>query len=164
MENNKIKSELIDWIKSIVVAVIIAGIILYFILPSRVQQHSMENTLKPGQFIFASMFLYDIKEPEVYDIALMKIDYDGTGKKRLVKRIIALEGQHVVIKDGTVTVDGQLLEESYIKDEFTPGHIDLIVPSGHAFVLGDNRMVSVDSRGFGTVPLSKIYAKVLFND
>lgn len=159
-KKSKLKTELMDWVKSIVVAVIIAAIILYFVLPSRVKQHSMENTLKPGQFIFASTFMYDINKPETGDIALMKVNYDGTREKRLVKRIIAVEGQHIVIKDGTVTVDGQLLVEEYIKDQTTPGYIDIIVPAKHVFVMGDNRLVSIDSRSFGTVPLSKVYAKV----
>ncbi|MDF2821499.1 MAG: signal peptidase [Clostridiales bacterium] len=162
MRNSKFLKEALEWAKSIVIAIIIAVIILYFIWPTRVKQHSMEDTLKSGQFIFASRFLYDIGEPELYDIAIMKVDYEGTGEKRLVKRIIGLEGDHIVIKEGVVTVNGIVLEENYILGDTTIGSVDLIVERGKAFVMGDNRQTSIDSRSFGTVFLEKIYAKVLF--
>lgn len=164
MNKERVSKEVKDWTKSLIIAMVITAIILYFIWPTRVRQTSMENTLKNGQYIFASSFLYDIAEPEYLDIAVMKVNYDGTREKRIVKRIIGLEGDHIVIKDGKVFKNGQMLNEEYIKENNTVGEVDLFVPRGEAFVLGDNRQISVDSRAFGTVSLKKIYAKVLFKN
>jgi len=87
------------------------------------------------------------------------------GKKSYVKRIIALGGDSIKITEtGAVYLNGELLEEEYLGDDVTTPitgpYYDLVVPEGYAFVMGDNRGASKDSREFGVVPLNKIEGKV----
>ena len=91
------------------------------------------------------------------------------GKTSYIKRVIGLPGEHVQIKDGKVYINGEELIEEYlpegtITDSTEAGQfIDLIVPEGTVFVMGDNRGIgkSADSRRFGCVPFRKIEGKVV---
>ena len=77
----------------------------------------------------------------------------------MVKRVIALEGDQVAIHDGVVTVNGQTLEEPYAQG-ITEDDLDVTVPVGEVFLLGDNRQKSTDSRAFGSVPMAQVQGKV----
>lgn len=87
-------------------------------------------------------------------------------KTSYIKRIIAVEGDHIKIKDGKVYLNGKELEEEYLDEGVTTnmGHYgifdDIIVPNDCVFVMGDNRDQSTDSRCFGCIPVSKIEGKV----
>ena len=97
-----------------------------------------------------SKFLYNVVE-------LWKTSY--------IKRVIALPGEHIQIKDGKVYINGEELKEDYLQEEtYAEGgqFIDLIVPEGTVFVMGDNRDDSGDSRMFGCIPYEKIEGKVVF--
>lgn len=87
------------------------------------------------------------------------------GKTSYIKRVIALPGEHIKIEDGKVYINGEELEEDYLQENVTTTltgpYIDLTVPEGCVFVMGDNRSQSSDSREFGCIPLSKIESKVL---
>ena len=88
-------------------------------------------------------------------------------KTSYIKRVIALEGEHVKIENGKVYINGDQLEEDYLSedvytDSLEGAFIDLVVPKDHIFAMGDNRAQSTDSRRFGCVPINKIESKVLF--
>jgi len=88
------------------------------------------------------------------------------GKTSYIKRVIAIPGEHVQIKEGKVYINGEELKEEYLpegtKTEAEGGQfIDLIVPEGTVFVMGDNRGNSGDSRRFGCIPYNKIEGKVV---
>ncbi len=89
-------------------------------------------------------------------------------KRSYIKRVIALPGEHVEIKDGKVYIDGKELDESaYLKDsvvtEAGPNGVftDFVVPEGCVFAMGDNRPESGDCRRFGCIPLEKIEGTVV---
>lgn len=85
-------------------------------------------------------------------------------KKSYIKRVIALPGEHVEIKDGKVYINGKEFEEDYLRDDvITESEIfkDFIVPDGYLFCMGDNREKSTDCRSFGCVPLKKIEGIVI---
>ncbi len=87
------------------------------------------------------------------------------GKDSYIKRVIALPGEHVEIKDGKVYINKQELDEPYLQDRIVtsvegPGFDDFIVPENYIFAMGDNRNNSTDCREFGCIPLEKIESVV----
>ncbi len=87
------------------------------------------------------------------------------GKRSYIKRVIALPGEHVEIKEGKVFINGEELEESYLQDGVVTdvtgvGFDDFVVPDKCVFAMGDNRNHSTDCRAFGCIPLEKIESTV----
>lgn len=85
-------------------------------------------------------------------------------KTSYIKRVIALPGEHVQIKNGKVYINGEELEENYLQsDTITESELfnDFIVPDGYLFCMGDNRQDSMDSRVFGCIPIEKIEGTVM---
>ena len=86
-------------------------------------------------------------------------------KMSYIKRVVALPGEHVEIKDGKIYVDDEPLEESYLQEGVkteakNSNLVDFIVPEGYIFAVGDNRTQSMDCREFGCIPIEKIESKV----
>jgi signal peptidase I len=92
-------------------------------------------------------------------------NFMGIGKKSYIKRIIGLEGDHIVIgEDGIVYRNDEALDEPYLKDGITSrngAYVDVIVPEDAIFAMGDNRLQSMDSRSFGCVPITQIDGYVI---
>ncbi len=89
------------------------------------------------------------------------------GKVSYIKRVIALPGEHVQIKDGYVYIDGKRLQEDYLQPgvvtDISKGiYDDFIVPENTIFAMGDNRTQSQDCRNFGCIPLEKIESTLSF--
>ena len=87
------------------------------------------------------------------------------GKESYIKRVIALPGEHVEIKEGKVFINGQEMEEPYLQDGVVTdvvgiGFSDFVVPENTVFAMGDNRTHSTDCRTFGCIPLEKIESTV----
>ncbi|MEI3395444.1 MAG: signal peptidase I [Clostridia bacterium] len=87
------------------------------------------------------------------------------GKDSYIKRVIALPGEHVQIKDGKVYINDEELQEDYLQpgvvtDVSESGFDDFVVPENCVFAMGDNRNHSTDCREFGCIPLEKIESKV----
>lgn len=87
-------------------------------------------------------------------------------KTSYIKRVIAIEGDKVEIKDGKVYINNELLPEKYlaegVKTEVTGVFNNFIVPKGCVFLMGDNRSGSMDCRNFGCIPVERIESKVVF--
>lgn len=93
-------------------------------------------------------------------------DFLEIGKRSYIKRVIALPGEQVEIKEGKVYINGEILEEPYLQ----PGIVtdvrkgenfdNFIVPENYVFAMGDNRSHSTDCRAFGCVPLEEIESTV----
>lgn len=149
-KNKKKGSGAMAWIRDILIAVVIALIIAQFITPTIVQQHSMDNTLNNGDYLIMWKLPYKFgASPDYGDIVVFETELETAegDQKLLIKRVIAKGGDTVAIRDGMVYRNGQVLAEPYTRDGYTNGGMDeTVVPEGELFLLGDNRVVSIDSR------------------
>ena len=139
-----------EWIKDILIAIVVAFLVLQFIKPTIVQEHSMENTLQPNDYLFISKQSYRLfGDPQRGDIIVFHsvlTTADGA-EKLLVKRIVALPGDTISITGGVVYINGEPQDEPYTKDGYTNTEMDEItIPDGKLFCMGDNRQNSRDSR------------------
>ena len=134
------KKEILSWIKTIILAVLLAFVVdTVFIVNATVPTGSMENTIMAGDRILALRTSYWFSDPERGDVVVFEDPDDPTGKTLYVKRIIGVGGDTVEVQDGEVLVNGQVQDEPYIKEitegDFGPYH----VPEGCYFMMGDNR-------------------------
>jgi signal peptidase I len=169
----------IDWIVTIVGAVVIVLLIKAFVVnPYRIPSSSMEPTLhcaRPGldceasysDRVLANRFIYHFTDPARKDIVVFHTpksaqEQCGAGGT-FVKRIIGLAGETVTVRDnGKVIINGKPLDESgYIKNDRLGGESGTWhVPKHHIFVMGDNRKQSCDSRVWGALDENELIGKV----
>ena len=165
-ENKQKNRELYEWVQALVCSVLTVVIIFTFVIRMiGVDGHSMVPTLQHGdRLLVLNSLLYD--DYKYGDIVVLR--KDTFMEEPIVKRVIAVEGQTVDINfvTGSVYIDGQLLEESYINEltfleEGT--EFPLTVPEGSIFVMGDNRNHSSDSRDsrLGTVDSRYVIGKAV---
>lgn len=137
----------------------------------RIPSLSMTPTLWPGDFVFADKRYACIgcRAPvRRGDVAIFANPNDRT--QLYVKRVIGLPGDHVQVEGNAVRVNGELLPEpTETFSEASPQPplisrvsppVDIVVPPGHVFALGDRRAHSLDSRQFGAVPLQDVVGRV----
>lgn len=133
------------------------GIKTFVVQPFVIPTGSMEPTILIGDRILAEKISYRFKEPQAGDIVVFD---DPTGRHpQLIKRIIAVGGQQVDIRDGAVFVDGELLDEPYLEGVSTEAGTEkmpLTVPEGMVWLMGDNRPNSGDSRFLGPQPVATV--------
>ncbi len=144
-KKDKIKDEIISWIKAILIALVAAWLVNnLLIINARVPSGSMENTIMTGDRLFANRLAYTFREPERFDIAVFEApDEEGV---LFVKRVIGLPGDTVEIITGNVYINDELLEEAYLRETPYGSFGPYTVPEEHYFMLGDNRNNSEDAR------------------
>lgn len=170
---------LLGWVQALGVAGIAAWIILTFVLVRMtVPTGSMEPTIMVGDSFFVDKISFNFREPSVGDIIVFwKTDQDTGIRERLVKRLIATEGQQVQIKScanpnldrqecGVYVNNVKLTEDHFQWCYVTAGQMGddvWTVPEDHYFVLGDNSRVSEDSRFWGYVPKEDFIGEPFIN-
>jgi signal peptidase I len=174
------KSVIREYAEAIFIAVLLALFIRAFVVQAfKIPSGSMKPTLQIGDHILVNKFVYGIKipftdkellpigHPARQDIVVFRYPVDPS--KDFIKRVIGLPGDTVLIRDKTVFVNGQQLEEPYIT--FSDKRIlsaaasprdnmnAITVPPGSLFVMGDNRDESYDSRFWKFVDMSQLKGK-----
>ena len=136
----------------------------FFFRHSVVSGESMQNTLQHGEHLIISDFFYSPKRGDI----IVCEDYSTDLKKPIVKRVIAIEGDTLLITEkGEVYVNGELQIEEYVfidGVDNNPKHkrnISIEIGEGEIFVMGDHRNDSADSRDIGTISEDAILGKVL---
>src|SRR5690554_4803073 len=114
--DNRVKSEIIEWIKYIGFAVILAVVIGSFVFMTvKVTTGSMYPTIMEGDVIIVNRLAYRFGDPERKDIIVFR--YPDNPKELYVKRLIGLGSEKVEISDGSVYIDGNAIEEGYLAEE-----------------------------------------------
>ena len=171
----------------IFVALAVAILVKTFVIQAfYIPSESMVPTLEVGDRVFVSKFMFDGGDVARGDVIVFEnpnpgelpdrsgvssvLHWLGEGiglaqpeNEDFIKRVIALPGETIEIKENVVYIDGEPLDEPYLTEEARSSNGDLepkTVPDGEVFVMGDNRGNSADSRyGLGTVPLDRVIGK-----
>lgn len=167
-------NEFVDWLKIFLIALLFTLIVRLFIFsPVLVDGESMLPTLEDRDRMIVNKITYKFKQPDRFDIVI----FHANDQKDFVKRIIGLPGEHIAVKDNTLYVDGEAMEQPFIDSEenaeitypIITGDFTLemlegnyeVIPEGYTLVLGDNRKNSRDSRDhtIGLVDMDEIVGK-----
>ncbi len=197
---NPVVKEILEWSYCIIIAIILAILVRYFIgTPTVVKQPSMYPTLQQDQRLILNKLdktlgkapdrgeIITFEAPSTSFIPAAEADLNNPvakyenepknwfskftyyvleiNKTSYIKRVIALPGEHIKIENNKVYINGEELQETYLRDGIITDALDgaftdIIVPEGTIFVMGDNRGQSTDSRRFGCIPLEKVESKV----
>jgi signal peptidase I len=149
---------LLDWIVVIGIALLVAFVVRTFVLAHFVVDgHSMDTTLHDGDRVFVNKLSYRLHDPNRGDVVVLH-EITGAAERDLIKRVVALEGETIEMRNCEVRIDGEVLAEPYLDPaeigtenlcggDFGP----IVVPEDHVFVMGDNRDGSQDSRAIGSI-------------
>jgi len=169
----------------ILVAFAIALVVKTFVVQAfYIPSGSMENTLLINDRVLVSKFVYDFKDPKPGNIVVFVAPASALGgqapapggvkgffnslreslglpssQRDFIKRVVAVGGDTVQVKNLTLYVNGQARVEPYLHDHdpmSMPDYGPYKVPAGDLFVMGDNRGDSQDSRVFGAIPKSSV--------
>lgn len=156
------KREAREWLVSIVIAVIAALLIQkYAFAQTYVVDISMQGTLVEGNRLIEDKLSYHFTSPDRGDIVIIS---GPESSKRLIKRLVALPGDVVDIRDGHLYVNGEMQAEPHAKGATNALGLKVpyTVPEGKVFVLGDNREHSQDSRQLGPIDMSSLEGRAVF--
>ena len=155
--------EIIDFIKSLVIATIAAILIITFVFQTvSVDKTSMYPTLKPNDRLILEKVTYYFSKPKRGDIIVFK--YPKDTREKFIKRVIGIPGDKIKIENGILYINGEKQDEKYIKEEMTGDFAETTVPEDSIFAMGDNRNNSMDSRddNVGFIPYKLIIGKAVF--
>jgi signal peptidase I len=153
-----------SFIETVVVALVLAVVLYLFIMtPHEVVGNSMHPTYKNGEYLMANKLTFKFSKPQRGDVIIFK--YSDT--QDFIKRIIGIPGDNVMVKDGHIYINDNMLDESSYLDSsvVTNGGSyihegqTITVPQDSYFVSGDNRPNSSDSREFGPIEFNRIKGK-----
>ena len=179
------RSSVREMFESICVAVVLAFFVRTFVVQAfKIPSGSMEPNLLIGDHLLVNKFVsaptlskvertvLPIDDIQRGDIIVFK--HPKTPERDLIKRTIGLPGETIELREKRVYINGKPLDEPYVHFLFPPGTADisesdvrrnfgpLTVPSGHYFMMGDNRDNSEDSRYWGPLPREFVKGKALF--
>ena len=151
-----------------VIETVVLTLLMFLVIHSAVQNfnvdgHSMEPNLHDKELILVDKWTYLFHAPSRGDVIVFVAPPAPT--EDYVKRIIGVPGDVITINNGSPTVDGVTLKESYVRPEnmgATPEDMavnKMIVPPNDYFVMGDNRVGSSDSRTWGLLPRKNIIGR-----
>ena len=162
------KSAFREYTEAIIIALVLALIIRTFIVQAfKIPSGSMLPTLQIGDHILVNKFILHFTSPKRGDIIVFK--YPKDEGRDFIKRIVAIPGDKLEVRNKEVFLNDQLLDEAYVihsdpnaqDQSFSPRDFfgPVIVPPGNYFMMGDNRDHSMDSRFWGFLDHKKIRGK-----
>ena len=160
----------VEWVIVLTAALVVALVVKTWLFQAfYIPSGSMEPTLAIGDRVLVNKISYDLDDVDRGDIIVFeRPDTWGAGEiDDLIKRIVALPGETIEVRDGVVLIDGEPLQESYLADGVTTPPFyeqsgcvpSCVVPDGDVFVLGDNRGNSDASNHFGPLPFDNVVGR-----
>ncbi len=133
----------------------------FFLEMFHIPSESMAGTLRTDDRVLVNKLAYRVGNPRRFDLAALQTP--KAGPQPVIKRVVALSGDRVAIRDGFLYVNREQLREPYVDHELTDSTFfgPEKVPAGRVFVLGDNRSDSRDSRHWGPVPEDDLLGRVV---
>jgi signal peptidase I len=162
----------LDWVVVVGVALFVAIMVRTFLLAHFVVEgDSMLSTLHTGDRVFVNKLSYRLHDPRRGDVVVLH-ELTGASERDLIKRVIALEGESIEIRNCEVFIDEDPNDAAPPKQLIEP-YLDLqvvagtswcafgpqLVPEDNVFVMGDNRPGSSDSRTLGPIPIDDIVGR-----
>lgn len=166
VNDKKVTDYMFDLTRTIIFVFAFMSVIFTFIIrDANVVGNSMLDTLHSDDKILMTNFMY---KPKCGDI--VAINAENQIEKRIIKRVIATDGQTLVVdySKNAVYVDGIQIDEPYVssitREPSNPLQIPYVIPEGYIFVMGDNRIISLDSRdkSIGLVSVNDVIGKAQF--
>jgi len=131
----------------------------WVLIPIRTQGSSMLPTYGPGELKLVNRLAYQSQLPARGDVVAIQM----AGPHVLyVKRVIGLPGERVSVSQGLVQINGQALQEPYVRNRKPWDVPEVTLGTGEYFVIGDNRGMAAGEHDFGRVELDRILGKVVF--
>jgi signal peptidase I len=141
-----------DVLEAIALAVVLFFVLQFGIQSTVVEGVSMEPNFVDGEWVLVNKLAYRLGEPSRGDVVVFHAP--GEVGKDYIKRVLATEGEEIVIRNEVVRIDGRVVEEAWLPRTDRIAFGPFTVPSGQVVVLGDNRPSSNDSRSWANPGLS----------
>jgi signal peptidase I len=172
-QRGSIGSFVLDFIQSIVLALAVFVLLYLFVAqPNEVKGSSMVPNFIDQEFLLTEKISYYLSDPKRGDVVIFKApstESCAAEECEYIKRIIGLPGDKVMVKDGQVYLNGELLNQTFLPNgvitsegQFSQEGIEETVPDGEYLVMGDNREHSRDGREFGPIKKDSIVGKAFF--
>src|ERR1700680_1556226 len=158
-----LRHEIRVWTRDLLIAIGLALVIIVFLYqPVKVEGTSMAPLLSDQERIFINKFVYRFEAIHRGDVVVFWYPLDRS--KSFIKRVIALPGETVSIRQGVVTANGKIVPEPYVPAQYedVSDYGPVRVPKDSYFLMGDHRISSNDSRVFGPVASRFIYGRAVF--
>ncbi|RED65998.1 signal peptidase I [Cohnella lupini] len=174
-KSSRAGNEITEWIKALAIAGILVFVIRWFLVsPFIVDGPSMQPNFWNRERIIVNKIIYDIREPKRGEVIVFHVPEEG---RDFIKRVIGIPGDTVKVEGDTLYINGQPVEETYLKGAYEKAHAegglynrndgdfpntefpDGVVPEGTVFVMGDNRSNSEDSRMIGYIETGRIVGR-----
>ena len=160
---HSLRNEIRVWTRDLLIAIGLALVIIVFLYqPVKVEGTSMAPLLSDQERIFINKFVYRFEPIQRGDVVVFWYPLDHS--KSFIKRVVGLPGEAVEIRQGAVYVNGKVVPEPYVPQQYEDlsDFGPVRVPNDNYFVMGDHRISSNDSRVFGPVASRFIYGRAVF--
>jgi signal peptidase I len=164
---------ILEFVQSIVLALSVFVLLYLFVAqPNEVKGTSMMPNFENGEFLLTDKLSYQLGDPQRGDVVVFRAPPSepcAEDQCEYIKRIIGIPGDRVMVEGGQVYLNGQLLKQDFLPNDFVsdPGSfceegVEKTVPAGMYLCFGDNRSHSRDGREFGPIKKDLIVGKAFF--
>jgi signal peptidase I len=150
-----------ELLTTIMPAVLIALFVNVYVAEAAMVEEgpSMQPNLYIGYRVMTEKVSYRFHDPQRGDVVVVNRAEEGIN---LIKRVVGLAGEKIEVRGGHVWINGQPIEEPWVHYFGGRDYPATVIPEGHVFILGDNRMNSRDSRDIGPVAVEAIEGRAIF--